>query len=865
MKPFVMPASERHAAEGAERVLRTLLLTDLCNSTEIVEKLGDVRSADLFRSHDEMVLGLQKRWMGRLIDRSDGLLLMFERPVDGLGFGLDYMKAVKALGQEFSIKLMARGGLHVGEVLAWRNSREAVRMGAKPLEVEGLAKPMAARLAALALPGQLLVSAVAEPLAHHAARELGERGEHLLWKSHGRWCFKGVPGNQEIHEVGEAGAGAVAPLRMPKAGAKAWRKIPLWRRPASLLAEAAVLLVVGISIWFMMRPEPAIAFAERDWVVIGDMRNLTGDVRLDDSLEQAFKISLEQSRYINVVSDLKARETLARMRRDEDGVIDRSTASEIALRDGARVVILPSVAEVGGRLRISLEVIDPHSQNTIHVESADGRGIDSLLGSVDAVTGRLRRSLGEAMASIDRDSRPLPMVTTTNIEALRAYALARAATANGDSDAALRLYQQATTLDPEFAMAWLGKATVWLWRLDPGHGLQSLHKAQALADRMPNRERMYLDGVVSSFDDPGMALEKWRLLAEMYPDYTPGMVNAAGELRERNRFAEAISMMQAAINPHNPMLARIHLEIGKSQLGLQHWNEADTSLAKAYSLGLGNAMAYKARVAAARGNYAMAARLQNESDADAMEHALLALARADWAKARAQADKFADADDSSAGIMRRSAWLVAASAESQMGQREAALHLAHKVNADALQRLRSECCAMALDLAADISLSAELAARIGDTRLLGPSIEALAMYPQLRRYDQVEEMAALLEGRRRLALGDAAGVMALLSHDTQGAERYQTHVLLLEAARMRGDDQRALAEARWLQANRGRAWMESGAYASTQALAIIDSILAIKSEAELLDASDPSAAAAARMRFQQAWPSVALVAGGEKR
>ena len=53
--------------------LRTLLLTDLCDSTVLVEKLGDGPAAALFRDHDRLVLELQQRWRGRLIDRSDGL------------------------------------------------------------------------------------------------------------------------------------------------------------------------------------------------------------------------------------------------------------------------------------------------------------------------------------------------------------------------------------------------------------------------------------------------------------------------------------------------------------------------------------------------------------------------------------------------------------------------------------------------------------------------------------------------------------------------------------------------------------------------------------------------------------------------
>ncbi|MFN7136292.1 MAG: putative peptide modification system cyclase, partial [Thermomonas sp.] len=204
--------------------VRTLLLTDLVDSTQLVERLGDAPAAALFRAHDRLVLELQQRWRGRLIDRSDGLLLLFERPIDGLGFALDYARGLRELGRQMQLKqpLQARAGLHVGEVLLWENSPDAVRMGAKPLEVEGLAKPLAGRLMALARPGQILLSATAEPLAHRAARELGERGELLVWKSYGRWRFKGVPEAQEVYEVGEPG---LAALRMPAHTPKAWRDL----------------------------------------------------------------------------------------------------------------------------------------------------------------------------------------------------------------------------------------------------------------------------------------------------------------------------------------------------------------------------------------------------------------------------------------------------------------------------------------------------------------------------------------------------------------------------------------------------------------------------------------------------------------
>ncbi len=124
--------------------LRALLFTDLCDSLQLVERIGDVAAASLFQEHDRLVLVLQQRWNGQLIDRSDGLFMLFERVVDALGFALDYQRELHALGQQRAIELRARAGLHVGDVLTWENSAEAVRAGAKSMEVEGLAKPMAA-------------------------------------------------------------------------------------------------------------------------------------------------------------------------------------------------------------------------------------------------------------------------------------------------------------------------------------------------------------------------------------------------------------------------------------------------------------------------------------------------------------------------------------------------------------------------------------------------------------------------------------------------------------------------------------------------------------------------------------------------
>ncbi|WP_022972104.1 putative peptide modification system cyclase, partial [Xanthomonas maliensis] len=506
-------ARKEAAAEAIQAPrLRTLLLTDLCDSTAMVERIGDSAAAELFREHDHLVVRLQQRWHGRLIDRSDGLLLLFERPIDGLGFALDYAQGLLTLGKRRNLQLHARQGLHVGEVLTWRNSDEAVQIGAKPLEVEGLAKPTAARLMSMARPGQILLSAVAESLVQRAARELGERAERLLWKSHGRWRFKGVPTGMEIYEVGEVG---FAPLRMPRTSAKAWREIPLWRRPSALITETVVFAAAAFLLWFFTRPEPAIAFSERDWVVMGDLRNLTGNATLDGAVDQAFRISLEQSRYVNVLSDDKTRGLLGLMRKDPSkDLLDRGNASAVALRAGAHAVLLPSIADVGGRKRFSVEIIDPRTQQTLAVSSAYANN-RSVLDAVDTVTGDLRQQLGETIGSVRDNAMPLPEVTTASMDALRAFALGQKRYFKGDPQGALGFYSSATDIDSNFALAWLGQARANFLLADYPQANRALRTAQNLTSRLPAREAMYAKILSIRLVDPFAAADAWAQMAEL--------------------------------------------------------------------------------------------------------------------------------------------------------------------------------------------------------------------------------------------------------------------------------------------------------------------------------------------------------------
>jgi putative peptide modification system cyclase len=855
-------AVQRTIADGPQ--LRTLLLTDLCDSTALVERIGDVAAAELFREHDGLVLQLQQQWRGRLIDRSDGLLLLFERPIDGLGFALDYERGLQVLGRSRNLELRARAGLHVGEVLTWRNSDAAVRLGAKPLEVEGLAKPMAARLMSMARPGQILLSAVAEPLAHRAARELGERGQHLIWKPLGRWRFKGVPESQYIFEVGEPG---IAPLRAPPNTPKAWRDIPLWRRPAALAAEAALLAAVGVGVWFVTRPQPAIAFNQRDWVVVADLRNLTGQSVLDDSLEQAFRISLEQSRYVNVLSDLKSRDTLARMQRKPDTVLDRAIASEIALRDGARAVILPTVAEVGGRVRVSVEVIDPHTQATVYAESADGRGVASTLDSIDAVTGALRGSLGEAVGSIEKDSVPLPQVTTRNLDALRAYSLGISAYSQRKLEDALEYFKRATELDPQFALAYMGLVRVHMSAGETAMAMPFFDKALQNRDRLPPRDVLYLDAWVAEFA-PGAATaatEKWRLLAGMYPDHYGAAFNYSWRLLLTGRYEEAAKFAAAATAPQNPVRGFALNQLGRTQMAVEQYAPALKSLDQAnVAQGLRGSRQQAAALAAARrfeDARSVLRVLPSDDLIASLERIAIPLDQGHWAEAareaataKLQAGKrnptLASVFGSIELLVRAMSNPGSVSSTDYADAMDAAIHgVDGSASVDAADRLYM---ALALAYSAQRNGNRDVARRfmprltklsadIGDPRLL-------------QMIEIVGATAAHLEGKPQEAV-------ERLRRLVDGSELFQAHVALRDALSATGRHEDALREDRWIARRRGLAYVEPVGGQVLQALNVADTTLARLHAAELLlKLGRPDEARLEAEAFSRAWSKTELPA-----
>jgi pimeloyl-ACP methyl ester carboxylesterase len=163
-----------------DRVLLTILFTDLVGSTGRVAELGDLRWRELLQQHNEVVRRLLARYDGREIDRAgDGFLVTFDGPARAVRCALAIVAELAALN------LDVRAGVHTGEV-------ELVEEG-----IGGIAVHIGARVAALGTAGEVLVTRTVKDLTAGSRIEFQERGVHAL---------RGVPGDWELFAATQADA-----------------------------------------------------------------------------------------------------------------------------------------------------------------------------------------------------------------------------------------------------------------------------------------------------------------------------------------------------------------------------------------------------------------------------------------------------------------------------------------------------------------------------------------------------------------------------------------------------------------------------------------------------------------------------------
>ncbi len=444
-------------------VLRTLLLTDLVSSTRILEEMGDQRAFEVFQKHDRIARDLLATYDGREIDKTDGFLFLFSRPLDAIRYALAYHRALASLSEDVGIELAARAGIHLGEVYVYENSPEDVARGAKPLEVEGLAKPMAARLMSLAQGRQTLLTRGTYDLARRAAVNAGEDTSQLEWRSHGPYTFKGVADPIDVFEVGVSG---LSPLTPPPGSAKVRRAVDArgrrmrWTTIAALTVGAVALVVGG---FLGLRGGGPVVPQDRETVAVLGFANLSGLAEaawLDTALTETLAAELASGGAVRTVPG----ETVARSRRELGlerlSSLAPDTLALLQRRLGADLLVSGSFLRVAGNPMLKLNVQVQEVRDGEQVAAFTGEGAeDGLFELVSTTVAALRRQLG--VESDVPETGVLAASFPTSTSATRLYVEGLEALHAFRPQQAADTLMQAAALDPSSPVVHEALAAAW--------------------------------------------------------------------------------------------------------------------------------------------------------------------------------------------------------------------------------------------------------------------------------------------------------------------------------------------------------------------------------------------------------------------
>jgi tetratricopeptide (TPR) repeat protein len=281
-------------------------------------------------------------------------------------------------------------------------------------------------------------------------------------------------------KTGIATAAAPAAVAPAPSGSKAW------------LIAIPVLLALAAAGYYFWPGQQAPDFTERDTIVIADFENTTGDPVFDDALRQAVSVQFQQTPFVTLLPDQSVQRALQLMSRPTDQPLTSAIAREVCQRAGAKASVEGSIAPLGSAFVITIGIHNCQTGASLAKEQVQASSKEDVLNQVGVAITELRQGLGESLASIEKYDVTPTEATTASLPALKAYSQGLKTRQTRGDEASVPFFEQAITLDPEFALA---HAKLGVVSSNLGRGEDAVkytQKAYALKDRVSEYERLYI-------------------------------------------------------------------------------------------------------------------------------------------------------------------------------------------------------------------------------------------------------------------------------------------------------------------------------------------------------------------------------------
>jgi len=314
--------------------------------------------------------------------------------------------------------------------------------------------------------------------------------------------------------------------------------------PIAVGATALFSAAAAVLWWFQTGATSRLT--ESDTIVVSDFTNATGDAVFDDALRHGLIVQLQQSPYLQVLSDEKVRRALTMMGQAPGAKLTGTIAMQVCQRANGAAVVEGSIASLGSRYVLGLRATDCRSGDLLDSQQSQVPGKEDVLATLSDIARTFRERAGESLATIQRHDKPLPEATTRSVEALKAYATGQTLTCDGR----LRQYQRAIELDPDFAMAHAGLAPCLGVAGRRQLARESVTRAWELRERTTDPERFFIEHQYEQAVNGD--LEKAFQLTTVWTETYPRDLNAHGlrsglTAQGTGRYEEALQSFARAL------------------------------------------------------------------------------------------------------------------------------------------------------------------------------------------------------------------------------------------------------------------------------------------------------------------------------
>ena len=538
---------------------------------------------------------------------------------------------------------------------------------------------------------------------------------------------------------------------------------------------AAVLLLAiaaGGTLLFAHRGKKVLT--ERDTVVLADFDNSTGDPVFDGTLRQGMAVQLEQSPFLNLISEERIQQTLRLMDQPADARLTPAVAREICERTASTVVLDGSIARLGSQYVLGLRTTGCQSGKVIDQEQVQAVRKEDVLTALDQIAGQFRTHVGESLPSVQKYDTPLAEATTSSLEALKIYSQGEKTIIQGGFAAALPFFQQAVELDPNFAMAYSEMTCLCMGQ--PNLAAENIRKAYELRGKVSERERLEIEGAYYEYTTGELekSISSFELWKQIYPrDHTRYIIDFIYRTigNPEKGLEEGRLNMQLA-----PESAWSYQNLATDYVGLNRLDEADAI----YKLSDQRHLVPEGRarslylLAFLRGDAAqMAQRAASVASKPNEEHAMLAAqanTAAWYGKAKEARELTRRAMES---VLQKDVKEIAAAYQAEAAEIEAGQGRREQAHADAIASMRlasnrdvQRMAALALARSGDILRAEKLVAGLDrdfplDTMVQSYWLPAIRAAIALQRRDP-EKAISLLESAKATELGYTGGIPSML-------------------------------------------------------------------------------------------------------